>query len=201
MPLIVDSLYTKRGALRDNPEMPPAPESIRRALRVLSVKYLSFDGRIHQGQLVVHAAIARPLRAIFPELLDMGFPIAKMIPVPRYGWDDEESMQDNNSSGYHFRPIAGTSKLSFHALGLALDINPLFNPWMREGSVQPKGATYDPDRPGTLYAGSPVVELFKHHGFDWGGDWMAERGYVDYQHLSFLHWTADGLAWLRANGY
>jgi hypothetical protein len=69
--------------------------------------------------------------------------------------------------------------LSRHAFGLAIDINPMQNPYSTGIYISPAGAAYDPSEPGTLHAGHPVVLLFKELGWRWGGDW-SER---DYQHF------------------
>ncbi len=197
---IIDSALSFEEAVRDNPAF-PAPEWLRNGLVVLELQYWSYDGQVHQGQLVVHRAIEGQVKSIFQEMFDQKIPIAKMVTISVYSWDDEASMQDNNCSAYNYRNIAGTDELSFHALGLAIDIDPRINPYIEGDSVQPRGAVYDPSVPGTLTRDSALVQIFKKHGFDWGGDWMAERGYVDYQHFSFLHWSVDGVEWLRSQGW
>ena len=197
---IIDSVLSFDEATRDNPEM-PAPEWLRNQLIVLDFLYWAYDGQVHQGQLVVHRAIEDAVKGIFQEMFDQKIPIAKMVPISAYNWDDEASMQDNNSSAYHYRNIAGTDKFSFHALGLAIDIDPRVNPYIKGDLILPKGAIYDPLVPGTLTKDSALVQIFKKHGFDWGGDWMDERGYADYQHFSYLHWSVDGVEWLRSQGW
>ena len=121
----------------------------------------------------------------------MHFPIAKTIPAAdsRYHWDDNLMMANNNSSGYNYRKIAGSSNLSYHAQGLAVDINTFLNPYIYvadDGSVvtDPPGATYDPLAPGTLTKNHPLVRYMKDHGWTWGGDWTLETDEViDYQHF------------------
>ena len=182
MDIIVDSNLTEAEALADHPER-PAPMEIRSQLCLLTLKYWSYDGAVHQGQLVVNELIANRVEAAFARMFNEHIPITKMVPVCVYNWDDERSMQDNTTSGYNFRTIAGTETLSLHAQGLAIDIDPLFNPLIKGEVVIPTGASYDPARNGTLTSDSPTVQIFKSLGFCWGGDWLAERGYVDYQHF------------------
>jgi peptidoglycan LD-endopeptidase CwlK len=95
-------------------------------------------------------------------------------------------MMANNTSGFNYRMIAGTERLSNHARGRAIDINPLLNPCIRGDFVQPAGAAYDPSRPGTLTTDSPVTQFLKARGWIWGGDWASGRDgkpLKDYQHF------------------
>jgi peptidoglycan L-alanyl-D-glutamate endopeptidase CwlK len=98
----------------------------------------------------------------------------------KYGWSDDESMAANNSSGFNYRYIAGTDKLSQHAYGRAIDINPLFNPYIRGDVVDPPGGVYDPSRPGTLVAGDAIVQAFEARGWTWGGRWDTRK---DWHHF------------------
>ncbi|HEY4502246.1 MAG TPA: M15 family metallopeptidase [Candidatus Paceibacterota bacterium] len=173
---------TVENALADHPDR-PAPSHIRQQLRLLTIEHLSYDNKIHRGQIVVNKRIADQVTWAFSDMLKEQIPITKMVPISAYRWDDEASMQDNNCSAYNFRLIAGKNTISLHAMGLALDIDPLFNPWMKGDQVQPAGATYDPSRPGTLTENSRTVRIFKSHGFYWGGDWFNDRGYIDLQHF------------------
>lgn len=165
------------------PDPMPCPKAILAAQCLIEVPYHSFDGRCHIGQIVVHEAIVTDVREIFLALLAIDFPIAKMIPLadPRYGWDDDRSMRDNNTSGFNYRPIEGTNRISWHGFGLALDINPLHNPCIRSGDrVSPRGAHYDPTVYGTIIDDAPIVRLFLERGFVWGGHW---EDFKDYQHF------------------
>lgn len=154
------------------------PAEIKSTLTLLNVLYVSFDGLIHEGQLVVHHKVSDELREIFGKLLTLGFPIEKVIPVANYGWDDDASMADNNSSAFNYRLIYGTNRLSNHSYGLAVDINPALNPYTRrDGTIAPPGATYNVSVPGTLTP--EIVALFKSYGWEWGGDWERK----DWQHF------------------
>ncbi len=181
--IITDSRMGRREALADNPAF-PCPREILAAQVVLSVWYVSFDGRVHEGRLVVHGAIASDIQQIFKSLLRAKFPIQSVIPVadPRFAWDDHASMAANNSSGFNYRPKEGKpDDLSMHAYGLAVDINPVQNPYICGKIVQPPGAVYDRAVPGTLTPDSLPVKLFKGRGFRWGGgDWPGKK---DYQHF------------------
>ncbi|HEY0964714.1 MAG TPA: M15 family metallopeptidase [Candidatus Paceibacterota bacterium] len=188
--MIIDSDMTVAEALRQNPHS-EAPESIVKNLRVLQMYYIGFDMQLHRGQIVVHKKAVAPVRTFFSTAIALTFPIKSVIPVaaPEFLWDDEISCNANNSSGYNYRTIAGTTRLSRHASGLAFDINPLQNVYIRydadgnEIARLPAHGRYDPDAPGTLHADHLLVILMKQYGWTWGGDWTPESGRVDYQHF------------------
>ena len=89
-------------------------------------------------------------------------------------------MKDNNTSAFNYRFISGTRVISKHASGLAIDINPLLNPYVKNGINTPEGSTYDTTKAGTLTVNSPLVKEFKKKGWKWGGDW---KNLKDYQHF------------------
>lgn len=183
--VIIDSNLSIEEALKNNPAN-PAPAEILEKLCLIEVQYYSFDSKIHQGQIVIHREIEKIAKGIFVDLLTLRFPIEKVVPMCLFVWDDEKSMQANNTSGYNYRVIKGTDRISLHSQGLAIDINPLQNPRVKKGSEsQPLHAVYDVDNIGTITADSEVVKLFKQYGFGWGGDWLNEKGYVDYQHFEY----------------
>lgn len=187
---IVDSRMTRAEALAQNPAF-PAPQEIIQQQRLLEVKYHGFDGRIHAGQIVVNASVANDLRGFFKKALALHFPIEKVIPAaaPQYKWNDGVMMADNNTSGYNYRKIAGSNNLSFHAQGLAFDVNTFLNPYIyvdNNGNIvnDPEGSTYDPSRPGTLTGNHPLVKYLENRGWTWGGRWTLETDEViDYQHF------------------
>ena len=115
------------------------PKEIRDSLTEITVPYLSFSGEVTEGALIVHKDVADELLVIFHKLLSLSFPIEKIVPMEEYGWDDEASMADNNTSAFNYRVILGTERLSHHARGRALDLNPKLNPhYARDGGVFPK---------------------------------------------------------------
>ena len=174
---IVDSALTFENAIAGT----SAPQAVIDTLVLVDVEYLSFDGLLHRGQIVVHTAAAADVCAVFQELRERSFPIEKVIPVVAYDWDDEASMADNNSSAFNYRRILETDRLSNHSFGLALDINPRLNPFIsRSKKIYPKGAVYDPNVPGTFRAGDDAVRAFVNRGWYWGGAWQSV---VDWQHF------------------
>ena len=126
--------------------------------------------------------------SIFRVLYKKKYPIEKLRLVDEYNADDEESMEDNNSSCFNFRYISGTTKVSNHGLGLAIDINPLYNPYVKNNGgkfhVEPATAGDYVDRnKNFLYKidhNDLCYKQFKKHGFTWGGDWSSVK---DYQHF------------------
>jgi poly-gamma-glutamate synthesis protein (capsule biosynthesis protein) len=167
---------------RDEPECPPFS-----ALRLVRVTHLGFDGRPHTGELVVASEVAHELAAIFEHLYAAHFPIERMELIDGFFADDDASMAANNSSAFNFRFVAGTRVLSHHALGLAIDVNPVQNPWLRGELVDPPaGRAYldrDHLRPGMIVRPGPVVTAFEAYGWYWGGDFEDTR---DYHHFSKL---------------
>jgi hypothetical protein len=162
-----------------------APAELIAQLALVEVDYLSMDHVRHAtGQLVVAEALADDVQEIFGELRDAKFPIQSIIPIVYFGHDDFASIKENNTSAFNYREVAGTSRLSKHALGGALDLNPLLNPYMnvdgspKEGSFPYPG--YNPDIPGTIIRGGSVVQAFLNRGWKWGGDWTDAH---DLQHF------------------
>jgi hypothetical protein len=154
------------------------PDDIKSHLVLVTVPYTAFDGTFGQGQLVVHEDLADEVRHIFEALYARAFPIEKMLPITAYGWDDEASMRDNNSSAFNYRTISGTEQLSMHAFGRAIDINPFLNPYIKDGVVMPQGAHYDPARKGSVTP--EIAAVFKSYGWEWGGEWESRK---DWQHF------------------
>ena len=103
----------------------------REDLRYLLVLHKDKDGNTHQGEIVVHKLIAEDVLEIFEKLYDADYPIERMVLPDNYMADDEIMMRDNNSSGFNFRFISHTNKISKHGLGMAVDINTLYNPYYK----------------------------------------------------------------------
>ncbi|MES2225587.1 MAG: M15 family metallopeptidase [Patescibacteria group bacterium] len=156
------------------------PLPVRNTLQLVDLEYAWIDGCVHSGQMVIAEDLVQDVVEIFPQLLRVRFPIERIVPVVAYGWSDDASMAENNSSCFNWRNMVGSDQLSLHALGRALDLNPFLNPWVKNGVIIPKGATYDPSVPGTITEDSEVVRLFEKYGWEWGGRWTSLK---DYQHF------------------
>ena len=147
----------------------PAPKAVIDSLCLIDVNYYSFDGKIHKGQLVINKAVKKDIEDIFKLILKEKFPIGKCIPIVKYKWSDDASMEDNNTSSFNYRFIAGTKRISNHSYGKAIDINPFKNPVEhKDGRISPKGAKYDSTAPGTFTAENPIVKEFLKRGWRWG---------------------------------
>ncbi len=163
---IIDSNMTFEEAIKGS----KAPQDVIDSIEILNVKYISFDGKLHSGQIVVRKSVSDDVQAIFELILKEKFPVGKCVPIVQYGWSDSASMADNNSSAFNYRTIAGTNRLSPHSFGRAVDINPRQNPVVyANGRVSPKGAKYDIKKPGTFSSNSPIVKEFERRGWRWGG--------------------------------
>jgi poly-gamma-glutamate synthesis protein (capsule biosynthesis protein) len=143
-------------------------------LAYLQLDHLAFDG-IARGELVVARALAGRTIELFRRLWWLGFPVRQLRLVDDYGGSDDASMAADNSSAFNFRVVAGTSVLSQHALGRAIDINPVENPWRRPDRILPAAGAAFADRtairPGMIVRPGPIVAALDELGWEWGGDW------------------------------
>ena len=155
---------------RDDPRCPRFED-----LAYLELDHVTFDGSTARGELVVAASLAVRAVEVFRRLYQLGFPIRQMRLVDDFDASDDASMSADNSSAFNFRVIAGTNLLSQHALGRAIDINPVENPWRRpEKLLPPEGAAFANRalvRPGMIVRPGPVTATFDELGWEWGGDW------------------------------
>ena len=170
------------------------PVALRAELRYLRIQHWDADGQPQVGEMVVNQRIADRVLRIFRKLYEAGYRVERMRLVDDYGADDEAAMQDNNTSCFNFRFIAHTKKISKHGSGLAIDLNPLYNPCVKAtgngaNDIQPaagrpyafnrqrrKDIPYKIDRKDLAY------KFFIADGFTWGGAW---RSLKDYQHFEF----------------
>lgn len=161
----------------------------RSELRYVRVLHYDLEGRIHIGELVCNRLIADDLVSIFKQLYLHRYPIERMMLIDNYAASDEQSMRSNNTSCFCYRTVKGQRTLSRHAEGRAIDINPLYNPYVKvyrngKRKIQPSNAARyldrDADFPYKITKQSLVYRLFIQHGFKWGGAW---RSLKDYQHF------------------
>ncbi|MBQ9475268.1 MAG: M15 family metallopeptidase [Bacteroidales bacterium] len=166
----------------------PAGESLisRDELRYLRLIHRNADGKIQTGELVCNKAVADELLGIIRELYARGYRIEQMRLVDDFDADDEKSMTANNSSCFNYRLVSGSTRLSKHSRGLAIDINPLYNPCVRstEPKIEPKaGAPYvdrSRDFKYKIDSSDVACKLFLSKGWNWGGNWKSLK---DYQHF------------------
>ncbi len=158
-------------------------------LRYVHILHYNFEGESTEGELICNAYIARDLTEIFYELYRNEYQLEKVLLIDEYDGDDETSMEDNNTSCFNYRPVSGSDSLSKHAYGLAVDINPLYNPYITyttDGTqnISPVSALPYADRsagfPYKIDEDDLCYKLFTKHGFTWGGNWNNVK---DYQHI------------------
>lgn len=161
----------------------------REDLRYLLCLHRDAEGVTHVGEMVVSRRIADTVLGILRKLYDARYPIERMRLIDYWEANDEQSMRANNSSAFNYRVVSHTNVVSRHGLGLAVDINPLYNPYhkrLKDGREVVEPATGRPwlDRtrksPYIIRRGDLCHRLFTEAGFVWGGDWKSLK---DYQHF------------------
>lgn len=153
-------------------------------LCLLKVKYYDFNNKVQNGEIICNKIIYNDLEEIFKELYNNKYQIEKIKLIDEYNYNDILSMEDDNTSCFNYRKILGTDKLSMHSYGLAIDINPLYNPYILEdNSILPSNGREYADRKKAfkhkIDENDLCYKLFIEHGFIWGGNWE----YPDYQHF------------------
>lgn len=158
-------------------------------LSYVVVQYVGFDSKTHEGEIICNKKIAQDLVEIFYELYRNEYQLESIALIEEYEGDDYASCEANNTSCFNYREVVGSSSLSKHALGLAIDINPLYNPYITYNSdgtenIYPENAADYADRskafPYKIDENDLCYKLFKEHGFTWGGHWNSVK---DYQHF------------------
>jgi len=160
-------------------------------LAYVGLLYIDFEGQEQTGELICNKAVAQDMTEIFFELYRNEYQIERVRLIDEYGGDDTASMADNNTSCFNYRVVDGTTSLSKHAYGLAIDINPYYNPYVvfnkngdGETYISPPGSEAYADRSQSfaykIDENDLCYRLFTEHGFTWGGNWNSTK---DYQHF------------------
>lgn len=160
-------------------------------LSYVGLLYIDFDGQEQTGELICNKAIAQDMVEIFYELYRNEYQIERVRLIDEYGGDDTASMADNNTSCFNYRVVDGTTSLSKHAYGLAIDVNPYYNPYVvfnKNGDgdtyISPPGSEIYADRSQNfaykIDENDLCYRLFTERGFTWGGNWNSTK---DYQHF------------------
>lgn len=181
-------------------------------LKILTISYYDFDGVLHQdGKMIVLDAAADYVILAFKKLFKQKFYLSKIKLMNEYKGDDNLSLKDNNTSSFNQRYITGSaSSLSIHAYGLAIDINPIQNPYIsfdyNNGTAQYypiEGAKYAnrlenrPEKPNREGLAEGIKNIFYQYGFNiWGGDWDNP---IDYQHFQTSRILAELLVIMNAD--
>jgi hypothetical protein len=160
-------------------------------LNYVGLKYIDFKGQEQTGELICNKAIAQDMVEIFHELYRNEYRLESVHLIDEYDGDDTASMAENNTSCFNYRVVDGTASLSKHAYGLAIDVNPYYNPYVvfgrnSDGSdyISPPGSEIYADRSQSfaykIDENDLCYRLFTEHGFTWGGNWNSTK---DYQHF------------------
>ena len=158
----------------------------REDLRTVTVPYLNEKGEKKEGLLIVHKKVTDDIVFIFNEILRMGFVIHKIAPASYFDGRDDQLMKYNITSAFNCRLMTDGIGFSNHSYGTTIDINPLWNPYVKGKKIlPPEGKAFARNRskltqPGVLQKDHRIVKLFKELGWTWGGDWKSLK---DYQHF------------------
>jgi hypothetical protein len=163
-----------------------------RDLRLLEVTTWDWNGRPTTGQLVVHEDAAAPLATVFRKLYRLKFPIRHMKLGHMYGPKRAYPKDGDVTGSFRCRqsvpsPCVGGSasgRWSNHAYGLAIDVNPVENPYMGCGAVRDRRSRPYVNR-SRLRKGMvtpAVVRAFASIGWGWGGSWSGAT--KDWMHFS-----------------
>lgn len=185
--VIVDSALTLQQALSLKQDLPPSQETLDN-LGIVDVQYYSFDGELHQGQVVIARELMKDVKEGFDLIRQIRFPVFSVTPrMDRKFMDpDEKAATVNNSCGFSSRLVANTDEPSNHSFGRAFDINPAINPYIKPGYEYLPGVKYDPEKPGTLTADGEIVQFFKSRGWEWGGEWTDKKDYMHFQKIAVV---------------
>ena len=182
---VVSMSVDEMDAMRPSTWRPGCPVPLG-LLRKVIVPYYHPSGESRQGTLIVHQAVATEVGEIFVELHRQQFPIEDISPALTKLGKDDALMRSNITSAFNCRAITGGKGFSRHSYGRAIDINPLWNPYIKGKKVLPNEAPKfarpprDVSRAGLIHTDSSVVKLFQRYGWKWGGHWKRVK---DYQHF------------------
>lgn len=157
-----------------------------RDLDWIRLTFRGFDGKRHTGQLLVNHRASAAIVTVFKRLYAARWPLEQMHITTKAEASAPPTGDGDNTSAFNCRPVRGqTSGFSQHAYGLAIDVDPFQNPYVKGERVLPELASWYLDRdrraPGIITAGGPVVRAFHAVGWGWGGSW---HGLKDYEHFS-----------------
>ena len=154
----------------------------------LTVSHVGFDGAIHTGEMIVNAEFGNGVVSVFAELFETGFPIEEMRVVSVLDLDAPPTGDGNNTTSFVCRASVESSNWSEHAYGLAVDINPFHNPYVRGDLVLPELAGFytnrDRTEAGMIHPGAVAVRAFADLGWEWGGMWSSRK--------DWMHFSANG---------
>jgi len=158
-------------------------------LSYITMPYWGFDQQVHQGEMLIHSDVAADVVSVFEKIYAARFPIEEMRVISLSDRDSPATGDQNVTSGFTCRTIVGTSTVwSEHSKGIAIDINPFHNPYLRGDALFPELAEAyldrDNARPGMIGDPGVVYDAFEAIGWGWGGNWAT--------HDDWMHFSSTG---------
>lgn len=166
-------------------------------LRILHFNYWGFDHSLDRGPLVVNASVAEDVLWVFKQMYEAEFPIKKValateFKPARFELHRRITSHRSVTASFNCRPVVTATgpgdDFSQHAYGLAIDLNPVQNPYVTVGGfVRNRAAEPYLDRgrhlEGMVHEGDIVFRSFAAIEWEWGGNWSGDK---DYMHFSLL---------------
>jgi len=194
-------LFPSPKSKRFRAEVGPVPRSVARRstwrpkcpvsldeLSYITMTFWGFDHRAHTGEMIVNSSVSRQMVEVFSRLYEARFPIEEMRVVSLTEQREQRARptgDSNVTSSFECRRVTLGTSWSQHAYGLAVDINPFHNPYLRGDLVAPELASAyvkrDWRRPGMIIEGGIVTQAFDSIGWGWGGRW---NSLMDWMHFS-----------------
>jgi hypothetical protein len=194
----IDSLPPPSGEEFEHTMSPIPPEVLARSswsdecpvgldeLAYITVSHFGFDQKFHTGEMIVHASVAEDVVEVFRKLHGARFPIEQMRVITAEEIDAHPTGDWNDTTSFVCRPAVGSGSWSNHAYGLAIDINPFHNPYLKGDLVLPELASAYTDRenvrPGMILEGDVVTQAFADMGWPWGGHWRTLKDWMHFSH-------------------
>lgn len=174
-------------------------------LAYLQISYWGFDDKPHEGELIINKMFATETVQIFKELFAIKYPIQEMrlysdYPIADFG-------KHNDTVGFYCRPPqdGAADKYSEHAYGVAIDINPLVNPYINQSKrdIWPReGQQYlnrKHQQKGMIQVGDGAFNIFTKYGWEWGGLWKNEQDYMHFQKLIRGHYVIKSMEYIPSD--
>lgn len=136
-------------------------------LRYVRVLYWGIDDEIHEGEMVVNESVAEDVIEIFKELFSKKYKISQMKLIDCYDTDYKKSISNNNTVSFYMFDNCSTLEEKYHSLGLAIDINPLFNDYLSNAQTSQEETISNEM---TIKAKDICHSAFISRGWTWGGD-------------------------------
>jgi hypothetical protein len=153
-------------------------------LRLLKLLHWTETGGVQWGQLIFHKGVVKAAEKVFMKLYSEGFPIHQIKPAHMFDGSDDASMVANNTVAFNCREKKVANKWAEHSYGEAVDINPLWNPWVKGSKVLPKEGKPYADRsnriPGMINKGDSIIEIMSTHGWNWGSKKTTIQSYQNF---------------------